>query len=126
MKHRDQRRKDADQSPYINHPLQVADLLASEDVEEDVVLAALLHDTIEDTDTSAEELELAFGASVLSLVLEVTDDKTLDKVDRKRLQIENAPKKSSNAKMIKLADKICNVRDITAASPVGWGRERKK
>jgi guanosine-3',5'-bis(diphosphate) 3'-pyrophosphohydrolase len=125
MKHRDQRRKDAEQSPYINHPLQVADFLASEGVDEEVVLAALLHDTIEDTNTSPAEIESAFGPDVLALVLEVTDDKSLQKVDRKRLQIENTPKKSANAKMIKLADKICNVRDITAASPVGWAQDRK-
>ena len=127
MRHRDQRRKDAEKSPYINHPIQVASLLASAgNVEdEDILIAAMLHDTIEDTQTSAEEIESDFGANVVKLVLEVTDDKSLEKVERKRLQVELAPKKSAGAKQIKIADKICNVRDITSSSPIGWPKARK-
>jgi len=127
IKHRDQRRKDADQSPYVNHPIQVADILAADgEVEdEDVLIAALLHDTIEDTETTPEELESLFGPTVVKIVLEVTDDKSLEKHVRKRLQVESAPKKSSQAKQIKIADKICNISDITASSPVGWSQERK-
>ncbi len=127
MKHRDQRRKDATKSPYINHPLQVADVLATDGnvTDEELLIAALLHDTIEDTETSADEIESRFGSTVLALVLEVTDDKTLEKADRKRLQIEKAPTKSSLAKQLKLADKICNVRDLTVESPAGWPIARK-
>ncbi|MFK7765985.1 MAG: HD domain-containing protein [Mariniblastus sp.] len=126
-KHRNQRRKDIYQTPYINHPIEVANLLASVGGIEDeaMIIAALLHDTIEDTDTSADEIEERFGKEVLGLVLELTDDKSLEKADRKRLQIENAPKKSSAAKQIKLADKICNVSGMCTDSPAAWSRARK-
>ena len=127
MKHRDQRRKDAEQSPYINHPIQVANILATDGEVEDetLLMAAVLHDTIEDTQTSKSELESMFGPEVLKIVLEVTDDKSLEKAERKRLQVENAPQKSARAKQLKLADKICNIRDINRTSPVGWPMDRK-
>ena len=127
-KHRMQRRKDAEASPYINHPIALANVLRNEGgVEDPIVLcAALLHDTIEDTETTAEELAAAFGRDVASVVLEVTDDKELKKADRKRLQIEHAPKLSSRAKLVKLADKICNLRDIVSSPPDGWSEERKR
>jgi len=98
-KHRDQRRKDADASPYINHPIALADTLANEAGIHDptTLAAALLHDTIEDTDTSLQELTAAFGAQVASIVDEVTDDKALPKPERKRLQIEHAATLSSQA-----------------------------
>jgi guanosine-3',5'-bis(diphosphate) 3'-pyrophosphohydrolase len=127
-KHRDQRRKDADASPYINHPIALADVLVNEggvhDVE--VVCAALLHDTVEDTATTHEELVNAFGARVARIVAEVTDDKRLAKAERKRLQIEHAPHLSREAKLVKLADKICNLRDVAERPPAGWDLRRRR
>ena len=127
-KHRNQRRKDAEASPYINHPIALANVLANEgNVEESTVLcAAVLHDTIEDTETTADEIRELFGDQVTSIVLEVTDDKSLDKDIRKKLQIEHAPHLSREAKLVKLADKICNLRDILVAPPAGWSAERKR
>ena len=126
-KHRNCRREDAEASPYINHPLAVAFVLSKEggvtDVE--VLAAALLHDTVEDTETTVEELKAAFGSDVAATVAEVTDDKSLDKGERKRLQVVNAGLKSDAAKLVKLADKICNLRDIATAPPVGWSIERR-
>lgn len=126
-KHKDQRRKDAEASPYINHPIQVAELLWRVGGVRDtvVILGALLHDTIEDTETTPEEIESLFGEDVLDVVLEVTDDKRLPKMERKRLQIEQAPHKSLRARQLKLADKICNVRDITHSPPKDWTLERR-
>ena len=126
-KHRDQRRKNADASPYINHPLAVATVLANDGGVTDVELltAALLHDTVEDTSTSHDEITELFGNEVSDLVSEVTDDKSLPKERRKQLQIENAPHKSDRAKQLKVADKICNVRDIDATSPANWDADRK-
>ncbi len=127
-KHRHQRRKDQAQSPYINHPIEVMQLLwdvgGVRDV--NVLLAALLHDTIEDTQTTPEEIRNLFGGEVLSLVLEVTDDKNLPKAERKRLQVESAPRKSPGAKLIKLADKCCNVRDLAGSPPRDWPLERRR
>ena len=118
-KHKNQRRKDADASPYINHPIALANLLLNETGVEDqrVLTAAVLHDTIEDTDTTELELVRHFGKDVTDFVFEVTDDKTLPKAERKRLQIEHAAHISRRAKLVKLADKICNLRDITASPP---------
>ena len=126
-KHRRQRRKDAEASPYINHPLTLADILAREGGVEDakVIAAALLHDTVEDTETTIEELEARFGKRVASMVAEVTDDKSLSKDERKRLQIVKASSKSPGAKLVKLADKIANLRDLVSAPPAGWSNERK-
>lgn len=126
-KHRHQKRKDADASPYINHPLAVAALLAGTGGVTDVELlaAALLHDTVEDTETSHAEICASFGSGIGALVAEVTDDKSLPKARRKQLQIENAPHKSERAKQLKIADKICNVSDIDAISPANWDMERK-
>lgn len=126
-KHRNQRRKDAEASPYINHPIQVAELLWNVGGVRDIViiLGALLHDTIEDTQTTPEEIEQLFGKEVVDLVLEVTDDKRLSKAERKRLQIVLAPQRSLRAKQLKICDKICNVRDVTNAPPKGWPFERR-
>jgi GTP diphosphokinase / guanosine-3',5'-bis(diphosphate) 3'-diphosphatase len=126
-KHRDQRRKGAEASPYINHPIAVANVLANEAYVTDPVIlaAALLHDTIEDTDTTADELTSEFGAGIAEIVLEVTDDKSLPKQERKRLQIEHAAALSEKAKLVKLADKICNLRDMNQSPPVDWSTERK-
>ena len=128
IKHRDQRRKDADASPYINHPIALAEVLWHEgDVRDPVTIAAaLLHDTIEDTETTPEELTGAFGASVAGVVEEVTDVKWLSKRARKELQVARAGRASIRAKQVKLADKICNVRDILASPPDGWPLERKR
>ena len=127
-KHRNQRRKDSEHSPYINHPIEVAQLMwevgGVRDV--DVLLAAVLHDTIEDTDTRPEEISGRFGVNVLSLVTEVTDDKSLPKDERKRLQIVNAPHKTYGAKLIKLADKACNVRNLVTMPPKDWSLERRQ
>lgn len=125
-RHRDQRRKDAAASPYINHPIAVVTALWHEgDVRDPVALiAAILHDTVEDTGTTAGELEAAFGADVAAAVLEVTDDKSLPKDRRKQLQIEHAPHLSAAAKLVKLADKLCNLRDIIDHPPAAWPAER--
>jgi GTP diphosphokinase / guanosine-3',5'-bis(diphosphate) 3'-diphosphatase len=126
-KHRNCRRKDADKTPYINHPLGLAHILCSEAGVTDVrvLAAALLHDTIEDTETKAEELEREFGPAVAAIVIEVTDDKELPKQERKRLQVEKAASKSNEAKLVKLADKISNLRDIASAPPADWSIERR-
>jgi (p)ppGpp synthase/HD superfamily hydrolase len=126
-KHRNQRRKGADASPYINHPIDVADILwrigSVRDI--DTIVAAILHDTLEDTDATAGEIEALFGKEVLNLVEEVSDDKTLPKEQRKRLQVANASHKSTAAKLIKLADKISNVNDIGNCPPKEWPLERR-
>ena len=126
-KHRNQRRKDAEASPYINHPIALASLLKREGVGDLAVLcAALLHDTIEDTNTTADELRVLFGEVITSVVLEVTDDKTLERAERKRLQVQHAHALSDRAKLVKLADKVCNVYDMVAAPPASWTLHRKR
>ncbi len=127
-RHRNQRRKDAEASPYINHPLALAHLLATTGgvTDMDVLRAAILHDTIEDTETTEAELRNRFGDAVASMVMEVTDDKTLPKQRRKELQIEQAPHVSSGAALVKLADKTCNLRDVANAPPVGWPLARRQ
>jgi GTP diphosphokinase / guanosine-3',5'-bis(diphosphate) 3'-diphosphatase len=127
-KHRGQLRKGAEASPYINHPIAVANVLASEaGIADPITLAAaLLHDTIEDTNTTAVELIEAFGPDVAGVVTEVTDGKSLAKAERKRLQIVHAATISNRAKLVKLADKICNLRDILQSPPVGWSLERRQ
>ena len=126
-KHRFQKRKDAAGTPYINHPINVALVLAEMGNEDDtdLLMAAILHDTIEDTETTPEELSTAFGTTVRDIVLEVTDDKSLPKDERKRLQVVTASKKTTAAKKLKLADKICNVLDIVNHPPGDWSTERK-
>ena len=127
-KHRDQRRQDVAASPYINHPIALADVLVNEGgIEEvEVLCAALLHDTIEDTDTTRDEVAGAFGERVAAIVAEVTDDKTLAKAERKEAQVEHAAHISREAKLVKLADKICNLRDVVAHPPAGWSLERRR
>ncbi len=127
-KHRHQRRKGAEASPYVNHVIAVAAVLAGEAsvVDEILLISAVLHDTIEDTKTTFEELANVFGGPVATLVKEVTDDKSLDKALRKRLQIENASTLSAEAKQLKIADKICNIRDITVYPPADWSLERRR
>jgi guanosine-3',5'-bis(diphosphate) 3'-pyrophosphohydrolase len=127
-KHRHQRRKDAEASPYINHPIALAEVLAREGgvADVDVLAAALLHDTIEDTQTTPEELEKEFGRHIASIVLEVTDNKMLKKHIRKKMQVEHAARASREAKLVKLADKICNLRDVAARPPAKWDLARRR
>lgn len=126
-KHRNQRRKGGDAAPYINHPIAVAERLVSVGGVEDpdVLIAALLHDTVEDTGVKPEELEEMFGRRVRSMVEEVTDDKSLPKAERKQRQVEHAPHLSPGAKLIKLSDKISNIHDIANNPPADWSLERK-
>jgi (p)ppGpp synthase/HD superfamily hydrolase len=121
-----QRRKGGRGEPYVNHLTEVAALLADATDGEDVVLlmGGLLHDTLEDTDTTYEDLEQRFGPEVAALVAEVTDDKSLSRTERKRQQIEKTPGKSSRAKLLKLADKTSNLRGLVASPPTGWSPER--
>ncbi|MEO1093533.1 MAG: HD domain-containing protein [Cyanobacteria bacterium J06638_28] len=125
-KHRHQRRKDSDSTPYINHPISLLHLLHNEAAITDaVVLAgALLHDTVEDTDTLLTEIEHVFGDDVAAVVAQVTDDKSLPKEVRKQLQIDHAASLCDRAKLVKLADKTCNLRDLAQSPPVGWSVER--
>lgn len=127
-KHRNQRRKDKETSPYINHPIALATILTAEAGIDDpvVICAAILHDTIEDTETTAAELEAKFGARIAAVVMEVTDDKSLPKARRKELQVEKAAYKSHDAKLVKLADKISNLRDIASSPPADWSVERRQ
>jgi guanosine-3',5'-bis(diphosphate) 3'-pyrophosphohydrolase len=127
-KHKDQRRKDVESSPYINHPIMLADILCNEAhvTDSEVICAALLHDTVEDTDTTAVELEREFGAAIRDIVMDVTDDKRLGKAERKQRQIEHAVHISGKAKLVKLADKISNLRDMAACPPSGWSLERRR
>ena len=127
-RHAGQLRKGAKAEPYINHPLEVANLISNvgmiDDI--DILMAGLLHDTIEDTETSADELTGIFGATCCGYVLEVTDDKALPKARRKELQIEHAPHLSRGAKIVKLADKISNIRDVIDNPAVDWDIQRRR
>jgi len=127
IKHQKQFRKGVNQTPFINHPIRVATLLAESGEAEstNLLIAAILHDVIEDTNTTAEEITNLFGKVVCDLVLECTDDKNLPSWERKQHQINYAPKASIAAKKIKLADKICNITDIREDPPLGWTVDRK-
>ena len=127
LKHRGQTRKDDARTPYIVHPLNVARIIASagEDVSAEVIMAALLHDTIEDTDATEAELVEQFGREVTDMVLEVTDDKSLKKQERKAAQIRKAATLSDGAGLVKLGDKISNVTDVVCNPPVGWDLQRR-
>jgi guanosine-3',5'-bis(diphosphate) 3'-pyrophosphohydrolase len=126
-KHSAQRRKDVDASPYINHPIAVAHLLADTGDITDVItlMAAVLHDTIEDSETTPGELDAQFGRTVRKVVEELTDDKSLDKAVRKQLQIDHAPNLSVRAKAIRLADKIANLQDVMESPPPNWSLVRR-
>jgi len=127
-KHKNQRRKDIDASPYINHPISLANILCNEahvtDVQ--VICGALLHDTVEDTETTPEELENDFGVEIKNIVMDVTDDKTLKKEERKQAQIDHAAHISDRAKLVKLADKTSNLRDVSSNPPPDWTLERRQ
>ncbi len=125
-KHKKQKRKDG-QTPYINHPIEVMETLAnSGDVSDvEILAAAVLHDTIEDTGTTADELRTAFGDRVAFIVQECTDDKSLPKFERKRLQEEHAAHLSDGARQLKICDKVSNMRDMVEAPPPDWSWERR-
>jgi len=127
-RHRNQRRKDAEASPYINHPIAIAHLLATvggiNDL--DVLRAAILPDTVEDTETTEAELRARFGDAVAGIVMEVTDDKALPKQRRKEQQVVHAPHTSRGAALVKLADKTCNLRDMAATPPADWPITRRQ
>ena len=126
--HAAQRRKGEAQEPYVNHLLEVAALIAeaTEGRDPDLVIAGLLHDAVEDSGISADEIAARFGADVAALVMAVTDDKSLPKAERKRLQIVMAPKKDVRAKILKIADKTSNLRALAASPPAGWPAARRR
>lgn len=126
--HRDQRRKGVDASPYINHPIAVAELIASVAGVDDVVVlqAAVLHDIVEDTEVSLEAVEARFGSAVAGLVAEVTDDQSLSGMARKEAQVLGANRLSEGAKLIRLSDKICNVFDVARTPPARWSADRRR
>lgn len=127
-KHKDQRRKDIHASPYINHPISLANILCNEAhvTDIDVICGALLHDTVEDTKTTPEELEQEFGETIKNIVMDVTDNKLLPKAERKQAQIDHAAHISDKAKLVKLADKISNLRDVAINPPPDWPLERRQ
>ena len=127
-KHKDQRRKDEAASPYINHPVALMDLLVHEGGVTDLatLVAAVLHDTIEDTQTTSEEVQAVFGTVIRTIVDEVTDDKALGRSACKQAQIDKAPNLSREARAVKLADKICNLRDVAMNPPAGWDTDRRQ
>jgi hypothetical protein len=124
-KHKKQKRKDAEGTPYINHPLAVAMFITNSGVDDlATIQAAILHDTVEDTDTSLEELEKEFGQEVAGIVKECSDDKSLAKDVRKKMQIEHAAAASHKAKLVKLADKLHNLSSLLISPPSFWDAER--
>lgn len=127
-RHTGHHRKGQTREPYINHPLEVASLLANvggvDDV--DVLIAAILHDTVEDVGVTKGKIQERYGRRVADMVSEVTDDKSLPKAERKRLQVEHAPHLSPGAKLVKLADKISNITDITNSPPADWDPRRRR
>lgn len=127
QRHSAQRRKGSTAEPYVNHLLEVAELLArtADELDTSLIVAALLHDTIEDAGVTREELAARFGEDVAALVAEVSDDKSLPKQTRKALQIENATQKSPRAQALGTADKISNLRSIVSSPPADWSFERK-
>lgn len=127
VRHRDQKRKGLYGEPYINHLLEVAQLLTLEGIEdEDVIAAAILHDSVEDVGVTFEELEERFGPRITGFVRELTDDMRLHSHLRKQLEVAHAPNMSAEAQAIKVADKLSNVRAIYSSPPEGWSLERKR
>jgi guanosine-3',5'-bis(diphosphate) 3'-pyrophosphohydrolase len=126
-KHRHQRRKDPEASPYINHPIDLANVLVNEGGVSDTttLCAAILHDTLEDTQTTPDELAREFGGEIRDIVIEVTDNKKLKKRKRKELQVKHGPRYSTRARLVKIADKICNLRDVATNPPARWPLRRQ-
>lgn len=124
-KHKHQKRKDKSGTPYINHPLGVANILSEAGISDvTILIAALCHDLVEDVGVTLDELEKNFGREVAGIVAQVTDDKTLPKADRKRLQVAHAASVSKSAKLVKVADKIYNVRDLLSNPVPNWSARR--
>src|SRR5690606_2906343 len=116
------------ESAYINHPIALANILVNQGHITDIetICGALLHDTVEDTETTAEELSQEFGNAIRDIVLEVTDNKSLPKAERKQKQINHAALLSPKAKLVRLADKIANLTDIVNTPPSDWTLDRKQ
>ncbi len=127
QKHRRQKRRNKQSYPYINHPIEVVRLLTEVGGinDADIICAAFLHDTVEDTDTTADEIEKEFGTAVKDYVMELTDDMSLPSKTRKQKQVDTAPLRSHGAKLIKLCDKISNITDIIYDPPVFWSHHRR-
>jgi hypothetical protein len=125
--HRNQRRKGAAQEPYLNHLVEVLDLVvqATGDTDMDMVVAALLHDVVEDTPTTYEHVARTFGERVAEIVRENSDDMSLPKAERRRARIRGMVCKSREARIIKMADVISNLRAVAVSPPAGWSPERK-
>lgn len=127
QKHKDQRQDNITATPYINHPIALVNLLSDVGITDNkVICAALLHDTLEDTDATYAELKAHFGKKISRIVREVSDDKSLTDSERKRIQISHAKTISKRAKLVKLADKTCNLRDILNTPPKGWSIQQKR
>jgi len=127
-KHQGQVRKDQSRSPYVTHPLAVARAIweIGQVKDQTLLIAAVLHDTIEDTETSKDEIRKRFGEEVLSIVIEVTDEKSQEKMIRKQQQVTHAATLSHSAKILKLADKLCNCQDILYSPPDNWTMKRRQ
>ncbi len=128
LKHKYQRRKGDEHLPYINHPIKVAFIISEVGKIDDpiIIASAILHDVIEDTETTSDEIEKEFGNNIASIVEELTDNQNFEKQKRKKIQIKNAPFLSKEATIIRIADKIENIEDITISPPIGWSYERKE
>ncbi|MFM7021781.1 MAG: HD domain-containing protein [Flavobacteriales bacterium] len=128
LKHASHKRKGSDALPYINHPIKVTSIIAQfvPEASSELIAAAVLHDVVEDSDATINDIKNMFGATIASIVNEVTDDKTLSKAECRKKQIENAPHLSYNAKLIRICDKIANVRDICGEDiPDDWDYKTK-
>ncbi len=125
--HKSQRRKGMESVPYINHPIKVTTIITQfiPNASDELIAASILHDVVEDTDATVDDIKNKFGETIASIVQEVTDDKSLSKAESRRKQIENAPKLSYNAKIIRICDKIANVRDICGENIPDWDFKTK-
>lgn len=125
LKHKNQRRKDKDQTPYINHPITVMNILITHNInDKDVLIGALLHDIIEDTSGTFEEIEEQFNKKIAEIVLDCSDNKSLSKITKKQQQIEKSAYKSLEAKLVKMADKIANINSLNNEKPESWSDSR--
>jgi (p)ppGpp synthase/HD superfamily hydrolase len=123
--HEGQRRKGASGEPYLVHLEEVAALVAGAGGGPVAICAAWLHDTVEDCGATLADLAAGFGAEVAAIVAELTDDKSLPKPERKRLQVVHAPGKSPQAALVKIADKLSNIRALEASPPADWPMARR-
>jgi (p)ppGpp synthase/HD superfamily hydrolase len=120
--HKDQRRKGNGGSPYVNHLIEVASLLSrvAEVTDHEVIIAAILHDVLEDTEAREGDIFDRFGGTVLAYVKHVTDDKLLSLEKRRIAQLKSIENSSSQIQLIKLADHCSNI----ASLPPSWDRAR--